>query len=343
MNKYLATVAVAVLAAAGVGAAVGAAVALETDGDDSAVEATQTGTPVAETPSSAAAVYRRVKDGVVEIRASNAAGPGGATGSGFVIDDQGHIVTNQHVVEGAQAAQIEFADGTEETARVIGTDPSTDIAVLDIDRPADDLTPLPFAAAGSLEVGDPVIAIGSPFGLEGTLTTGIVSALGREIEAPNGFTIQNAVQTDAALNSGNSGGPLLDNAGRVIGVAAQIRSESGGSDGVGYAVLGETARKVSLELIDDGSVEHAYLGVSLSDEGGPQIVEVVDGSPADDAGLSPDDSVTAVDGKGIESGEDLRAAIDSKKPGDKLRLTITRDGDERTITVTLGSRLESAQ
>ncbi len=343
MSKQLATMLLALLLAAGVGAAVGAGVALQTESDPASAEPTTvTGESVAQTTSSTAALYKRVKDSVVEVHAAGGQS-GEATGSGFVIDEQGHIVTNQHVVAGADSASVQFSDGSEVDAEIVGTDPSTDIAVLDVNRPPAQLTPLAFAAEGSLEVGDPVIAIGSPFGLDGTLTTGVISALGREIESPNGFTIENAVQTDAALNNGNSGGPVLDTEGRVVGVAAQIRSENGGNVGIGYAVPGDTARRVAADLIQDGSVEHAYLGVSLPNDGAAELNDVVNGGPADRAGLQAGDEVTAVDGKAIESGDELRAAIDAKRPGDKLTLTITRSGDERTVEVTLGERPASAQ
>ena len=201
--------------------------------------------------------------------------------------------------------QVEFSDGTEVDAEIVGTDPSTDVAVLDVDRPESDLTVLQFAPTGALEVGNPVIVLGSPFGLEGTLTTGVISAVGREIQSPNGFTIENAVQTDAALNHGNSGGPVLDTQGRVVGVAAQIRSDSGGSDGVGYAVPGDTAKRVAAALIADGKVEHAYLGVSLADDGAAKLESVVPNSPASRGGLRTGDVVIEVDG---ESDRDRRRA-----------------------------------
>ena len=352
MSKQIATIASALLLAAGVGGAVGAGVALQTDNDSTAPVATAE--PVAESTSSTAAVYQRVKDGVVEIHAQTngqtdpfgGQTPGAeATGSGFVIDKDGHIVTNQHVVAGATSVTVQFSNGNELDAKVIGTDPSTDIAVVDVDvdLPASELTPLRFGSSASLDVGDAVIAIGSPFGLEGTLTSGVVSGLGREIQSPNGFTIENAVQTDASLNHGNSGGPLLDGQGRVVGVAAQIRSESGGSDGIGYAVPSDTARRVAQELIQDGSVEHAYLGVSLPDDGAAKIGEVRPGSPAADAGLKANDEVTAVDDHPMKTGDELREAIDARKPGDKIRLTIKRNGAERTLQVTLGQRPATAQ
>jgi putative serine protease PepD len=350
MSKQVTTIAVALLLAAGVGGAVGAGVALQTDDPNNSTSAAPT-QPVAQSTSSVAAVYQRVKDGVVEVTTSNGTqadpfggqSPTGATGSGFVIDEEGHIVTNQHVVAGAESVVVRFSDGSEVDAEVVGTDPSSDIAVLDVDRPSSRLTPLSFAGDGSLQVGNPVIAIGSPFGLEGTLTTGVISALGREIQSPNRFTIENAIQTDAALNSGNSGGPVLDSQGRVVGVAAQIRSENGGNVGIGYAIPGDTAQRIARELIEDGSVEHAYLGVSLPDDGAATFESVVEGSPADRAGLQPQDEVTAVDGKSITTGDELRDAIDAKKPGDKITLTIERNGDERTVQVTLGQRPATAQ
>ena len=345
MSKQVATVAAALLLAAGVGGAVGAGVALETRDDSSGDATASTAQPVARSTSAIAAVYERVKDGVVEVQTSAGGsgdnpfgGRGGATGSGFVIDEQGHIVTNQHVVGGADSAVVRFSDGSEVDADIVGTDPSTDIAVLDVARPSARLTPLSFAGDISLQVGDSVIAIGSPFGLEGTLTTGVISALGREITSPNGFEIENVVQTDAALNQGNSGGPILDAEGRVVGVAAQIRSESGGSDGIGYAVPGDTAQRVSRELIEDGSVEHAYLGVSLPDDGRATLLDVVTNSPADDAGLQARDVVTEVNGNAVRTGDDLRGAIDARKPGATITLTVERSGNERTVEVTLGER-----
>jgi putative serine protease PepD len=351
MSKQLTAITAALLLGAGVGGAVGAAVALETDSEPAAQPATAN-QPVAQTTSAVAELYKRSKDAVVEVHASTGSSedspfegqtPGQATGSGFVIDEEGHIVTNQHVVADAESVEVEFSDGTEVDAEVLGTDPSTDVAVLDVDRPATQLTALDFAPTGALEVGSPVIVLGSPFGLEGTLTTGVISALGREIRSPNGFTIENAVQTDASLNHGNSGGPVLDTQGRVVGVAAQIRSESGGSDGIGYAVPGDTAERVAEELIADGKVEHAYLGVSLADDGAARLESVVPNSPASRGGLRTGDVVIEVEGESIETGDQLREAIDARKPGDELKLKVRRGSNERDVTVELGTRPETAQ
>ena len=184
---------------------------------------------------------------------------------GFVYDTQGHVITNQHVVDGAQSVSVKFANGRTYSATVVGADPSTDLAVIDVDAPASVLKPLELGDSSAVEVGDGVIAIGSPFGLDQTVTTGIVSALHRQITSPNNFSIDNAIQTDAAINHGNSGGPLLDMDGDVIGVNSQIESDSGGNDGVGFAVPSNTISRIAGALIDNGSVEHAYLGVAIDD------------------------------------------------------------------------------
>ena len=174
------------------------------------------------------------------------------------------MITNAHVVEGAQSVEITFSNGKTYDATIVGTDASTDLAVLKVDAPASLLVPLTLGDSSEVGVGDTVVAIGSPFGLENSVTAGIVSALGRSMEAPNGFTINGAIQTDAAINHGNSGGPLLDLDGRVIGVNAQIASESGGNDGVGFAIPSNTVGSIAKQLIADGSVQHAYLGVSVT-------------------------------------------------------------------------------
>jgi putative serine protease PepD len=267
-------------------------------------------------------------------------GPGQqGSGSGFVIDDEGHVATNEHVVEGAERVTVILADETEIAARVVGVDRSTDVAVLELEETPDDLQPLPFGSSSSLELGDPVIAIGSPLGLQGTVTAGIVSALDRDIQAPDGFTIDGVIQTDAALNPGNSGGPLLDLDGRVVGMNAQIAGGPGVSNGIGYAIPAETVRDIADQLIEGGEVEHPYLGVRIQDvDEGARIVEVVDGSPADDAGLRQGDVVTEAGGEEIASADDLTDAVGSRKPGDELELRVRREGDTRTITVELGTR-----
>ena len=307
---------------------------------------------IAETgPAGVADVVERVFPSVVSIRVEGRTpgdfpfdAPRGSAGSGWIYDDDGHVVTNQHVVGDADRATVVFHDGEEAEARVIGRDRSSDVAVLRLEDVPDDLQPLEAGATDSLRIGDGVIAIGSPLGLEGTVTTGIVSAVDRDIDAPNGFTIDGAVQTDAALNSGNSGGPLLDAAGRVIGMNAQIESRSGGFDGIGYAIPIETVRSVTAQLIEDGEIQYAYLGVGVgdADDGGARIAEVRGGSPADRAGLREGDVVVEADGAEIDSGDALRDVIAARKPGDELKLRVERGGETRTLTVTLGRRPASA-
>ncbi|MEX2212294.1 MAG: trypsin-like peptidase domain-containing protein [Gaiellaceae bacterium] len=265
-------------------------------------------------------------------------------GSGWLFDDARHVVTNEHVVEGADRVTVAFADGTEIDAEVVGVDRSTDVAVLELSEDApDSADPLPQGSSTTLQIGDTVIAIGSPMGLQGTVTAGIVSALDRDIEAPDGFTIDGSIQTDAALNRGNSGGPLLDASGRVVGMNAQIASLTGAFSGIGYAIPIETVREIADELIASGEVEHPFLGVQIADdEAGARIAEVVPGSPADDAGLRTGDVVTEAGGNAVESADDLRQAVADREPGDSLELTFERDGDTRTLTVELGRRPSSS-
>jgi putative serine protease PepD len=305
------------------------------------------GTPAATTDGlSISEVYDGAKDSVVVIRAQGqSATPFGtqeqtAQGSGFVYDANGHIVTNYHVVQGAETVSVTFPDGEEVDADVVGTDPSTDLAVLELQQDVN-AEPIPLGDSGALEVGETVVAIGSPFGLEGTVTSGIVSAVDRTISSPNGFGIDNAIQTDAAINSGNSGGPLLDTSGRVVGVNTQIESGSGGNDGIGYAVPSSTVRDIAQQLIADGTAEHAFLGVTMSQATGDVRIEQVRG-PAEEAGVRVGDVVTAVDGETVESPDDLQAAVEAKKPGDALELELTRSGDSRTVTVELGDRPANA-
>ena len=330
-------------------------------------------------------IYDQAAPGVAFIRADKASGGaqlspfgvpeggGTATGSGFVIDEQGRIITNAHVVEGADEIEVTLGDQDESYgAEVLGADPSTDIAVIEVDAPGDALEPLAFGDSSQVDVGDAAVAIGNPFGLDGTATAGIVSGVQREINAPNGFTITDAIQTDAPINPGNSGGPLLDAAGRVIGVNSQIESAGGqGNVGIGFAVPIDTAREVAQQLIDDGQIEHAFLGISATDltpeivdalnldaDDGALVQSVVPDSPADEAGIEAGDAELTVDGQPLRAGGDLIveadgetvasmtdviAAVDSKQPGDEIELTLLRGDDERTVSVELGERPASAR
>ncbi|HWL32697.1 MAG TPA: trypsin-like peptidase domain-containing protein [Gaiellaceae bacterium] len=335
----------------GAGGVAALTIAFDDDATATAPQVTVTSAaPAASSSSTVGEIYKRSAAAVVEITAASAGqaspmGGGGGTqqaqGSGFVYDTDGHVITNQHVVDGAESVSVKFADGKTYSAKVVGTDPSTDLAVIDVDAPASALTPLELADSSAVEVGDGVIAIGSPFGLEQTVTTGIVSALHRQITSPNNFSIDDAIQTDAAINHGNSGGPLLDMKGDVIGVNSQIESDSGGNDGVGFAVPSDTISRIVGALIDDGSVEHAYLGVAIDDSSGTtgaSLAEVRSGTPAERAGLENGDVVTKFGGESIGSADELRRLVDSKQPGDQIELTVERNGDTQTVKVTLGTR-----
>jgi putative serine protease PepD len=336
--------------AAGAGAAAYAVVA---DAPSSDAQAAVTGSLAAATSGGTVSdVYDRANDSVVEITVTLGSGggesgvPGSgasqAQGSGFVFDRSGHVVTNAHVVDGASSVEVRFPNGRTYDATVVGADPSTDLAVIDVDAPSSALEPLTLADSSALEVGQEVVAIGSPFGLENTVTSGIVSALDRSMQAPNGYTINGAIQTDAAINHGNSGGPLLDLEGRVIGVNSQIESDSGGNDGVGFAVPSNTVKTIVSQLVEGGTVEHAYLGVSLTQaQGGTtgvQVAEVRDGTPAATAGLQAGDVITSVDGDSVSSMQEIQSAIDAKRPGDTIRVGYVRDGAEHTVSVKLGTR-----
>ena len=308
--------------------------------------------PVSSEALSASRIYDAAEGSVVEISAGS--GSGRAQGSGFVFDEQGHIVTNQHVVAGATTISVRFSNGVERSAELVGTDASTDLAVIDVDASASLLEPLRIADSSTVEVGDAVYALGSPFGLEGTFTSGIVSALHREMTAPNNYTITDTIQTDAAINHGNSGGPLLDDRGRVIGVNAQIESDSGGSDGVGFAIPSNTVRSIARQLITSGEVRHAFLGVRMTPvPGGVAITEVVTGGPAEEAGLKPATGTEVVDGQEVPTGGDvivefagenvtsataLQTAVDTRQPGETVTVTVLRDGSRKTVEVTLAVR-----
>jgi putative serine protease PepD len=337
-------------AAVAIGAGVGIGVWEATDADQAAAPAAQVApaAPVAATSGKTVnQIYESVKNGVVQVSTRTAAqetpfgqqGGGGATGSGFVLDSAGHVITTQHGVNGATSVTVTFANGDEVAATVVGQDASADVAVLKLNDVPNDLHPLTLGSSEAMKIGDPVVAIGSPFGLQGTVTTGIVSALDRELTAPDGFTIDGAIQTDAAINPGNSGGPLLDGNGRVIGINSQIATQSGGNEGIGYAVPIESAKKVAESLIAGKTIQRPFLGVSLADaENGAQIAQVTPGSAAAKAGLQAGDVVTKVDGTEIHSADELRSAVADKQPGDKVEVTYTRNGSSHTVTVTLGTR-----
>ncbi len=292
---------------------------------------------------------------------------GEATGSGFVVGKDGTILTNAHVVEGAESVTVSFEEGGEEVpAEVKGVDTSTDLAALKID-PSDveDLEVLPLGDSSKVEVGDPVVAIGNPFGYSRTVTTGIISGLQREITAPDGFQISDVIQTDASINPGNSGGPLLDSNGRVIGINSQIATGGGqGSVGIGFAVPVNTAKKLLPQLRQGGEIEHAWLGVQMSDvnaevaeqldlpvDHGALVVEATEDSPAEDAGIQGGDPetgdgadvITAIDGKTVNTSEDLANAIAAKQPGDSVELELYRDGEKETLEVELGERPSTLQ
>ena len=293
-------------------------------------------------PADISELYKRVSPGVVFIQAGQT-----GTGSGFVLDKEGHIVTNDHVVEGSRQFQVVIGGDPEPIpARLMGQDPSSDLAVLKVDPGAvkGGLKPLELGDSTKLEPGDQAIAIGSPFGLEGTVTTGIISSLGRTIDSPNCYPIADAVQTDAAINPGNSGGPLLDGNGRVIGVNSQIRSSSNSNSGVGFAVPVSTVKFVAPLIKNGGKVQRAYLGVrngTPPDRSGALVDSVVANGPAAQGGLQPGDKITKIDNKDIKSSEDVSSAVTARKPGEQAKVVVVRGGQERTLTIQLGTRPET--
>jgi putative serine protease PepD len=276
-------------------------------------------------------------------------------GAGVVYDKQGDILTDEHVVANASSVRVNFQDGVSASAKVLGTDPSTDVAVIKVDTKASELHPIAFANSDDAQVGDPVVAIGSPFSLPETTTAGIVSAVGRTIQAPNGYEIPAAIQTDAAINPGNSGGPLLDASGQVIGLNDQIQTSSGDSAGVGFATPGNADVQVANTIIGGKKVEHPYVGVSLNSSTtstpGAEIGgagtgtgnAIVAGSPAAKAGLVSGDVITKVNDTPITSSDGFISVISSYKPGDVVTLTVVTAGNKTTtVKVTLGVRPASA-
>jgi S1-C subfamily serine protease len=289
------------------------------------------------------ALYERVRPGVVSVETRS--GTGAATGSGFVLDGNGYILTNDHVVDGANSVRVRFEDGGPISARVVNADPSTDLALLKISPGDRKLTPLALGSSRALKVGQPAIAIGNPYGLQGTLTTGVISALGRSITAPNDFPIDNVVQTDAAINPGNSGGPLLDAGGHVVGVNAQIATNSGANDGVGFAIPIDTAKQVLPQLKSGQAIKRPYLGVSTRDADtgtGAVVGGVVANGPADRAGLRVGDRIVAIGDRTIATSTDVVSAVSSRRPGANVAVRVRRAGGERTLTVRLGTRPDSA-
>jgi S1-C subfamily serine protease len=307
-------------------------------------------------------IYRNASPGVVDIvvtQNSQSLNPFGGTqqstgeGAGVVYDRNGDILTDEHVVSNATSVTVHFQDGRTASAKVLGTDPSTDVGVIRVNVPASELHPIPIGNSSAAAVGDPVVAIGSPFTLPETATTGIVSAVGRSITAPNNYTITGAIQTDAAINPGNSGGPLLDAAGRVIGLNDQIQTNSGSSAGVGFAVPSNTVVRIAQQIIAGHPVKHAYVGVSLnpSSTGGAQIATqpdqngnspVTSGSPAAKAGLQPGDLITAINGKVVSSTEQFIETVDTYSPGAKITMSVQRGSKTLRVSVTLGARPQSA-
>jgi S1-C subfamily serine protease len=329
------------------------------------------------------AIYKREAPGVVTLVALDGSGggrQGEAVGSGFVVDGHGHIATNAHVItndSGAKANEVfaQFADGNRLPARIVGTDPDSDIGLVKVDpsqlrgRGAK-LAPLPLGSTSELRVGDPVAAIGSPFGEQQSLSVGVVSALNRDIQSLTNFDIGNAIQTDAAINHGNSGGPLLNHAGEVIGINSQIRSTGGGGEGVGFAIPVETVKRSIAQLRAKGHVSYAYLGIStvtlypqlaarLGIKGqtvGALVDDVRSGGPGARAGLRGarghitfqgvpgvplgGDLIVSIDGRKLSEAEDISDLIGTRRPGDAVELQVIRDNKPVTVKVTLGRRPE---
>jgi S1-C subfamily serine protease len=326
-------------------------------------------------------IYEAAAPGVVQINATSGqtsadpfSTPSAALGSGFIVDKAGHIVTNYHVIQGGDQVRVGFSNQDTVIADVVGTDPSTDLAVLKVDTDASALTPLPLGDSDVVRVGDPVVAIGNPFGLDRTATAGIVSALQRLIRAPNRFTIDHVIQTDAPINRGNSGGPLLNMRGEVIGVNTQIETGNTGAMGnvgIGFAVPSNTVKDVVAQILSTGRVDRAYLGITgqpitsslveeynLPTEEGVLVETVASGSGAARAGLEGGetqvvvagvtyvvggDIIVGFEGKKITSIMELRDAIAQRKPGDRVQLEIYRDGKKTSVTVTLGRQPPSPQ
>jgi putative serine protease PepD len=345
LTKNLATLA----AGAVVGGAIGAGGVAVVARDDQPAAGTATVTvPAAKaTPAAAPAavglsagqVFSRAGASVVQILAGN------ASGSGFFITRSGEIVTNAHVVNGASSLTVRFADGKTTPATLVGKDESTDIALLKINPNGRNIKPLALADSSRIHVGDASYAIGNPLGLDGSFTAGVISALGRSIDAPNGFAIPDALQTDAALNPGNSGGPLLNSSAQVIGLNSQIATRAGGNSGIGFAVPSNTIAAVVRQLRATGHVNHAYLGVSSADApsgAGALVGALTQNGPAAKAGLRSGDLIVKVGGRTVTSSEDLINAVDAGTAGTSVKVRVKRGGHFQTFNVMLGSRPNTA-
>jgi S1-C subfamily serine protease len=336
------------------------------------------------TVKSVGAIYKGASPAVVSIQAQVSTGgdnsfgttqEGTATGTGFVISEDGYIVTNDHVVDGHKGdVKVTFNDDKTVTGKVIGQDPSNDVAIVKVDKGAHDLTTIPLGDSSKASVGDPVVAIGNPFGLNQTVTSGIISALQRTITAPNNFSIDNVLQTDAAINPGNSGGPLINSAGQVIGINSQIAtggSSSNGNVGIGFAVPINTVKTIIPQLEKNGKVQYAYLGVTtgtvtseaakrlnLGADAGAAVVCVVSGGPGAKAGLTAGgqdtatingqqinldgDIITKIDDTDVKTSTDVQKAVLKKQPGDEITIEVTRSGKGKTLKATLGTRPTSS-
>jgi len=343
------------------------------DGPDTSTAGTAAGNPEIDAPALAAgttlpvsAIVRRLSPGVMVVTTGDATS--GSLGTGFLVDRDGHILTNAHVVANAKKVQVTFESGEELPATILGSDPSTDVAVLRIATLPAGAAVVPLGTIRDLAVGDPLVAIGNPLGYRQTVTTGIVSALKRTISSPNDTSIQNVIQTDAAINQGNSGGPLIDRNGRVVGINSQIATEGtgGGNLGIGFAVPIDTVRPVARSIIDTGTAQHAWIGIvgttltpqvaranGLSGRRGVMIVELDGRGPAKTAGLKGatsgtrggadevpkgGDVIVGIDGHTVADMGDVSLAIAGRRVGAEVRMTVLRDGVERTFTIRLADR-----